>query len=292
MASTYSTIGLKDLVTAELLTDTASETTYDTVEDVAGAINVEISDDSGEADVQYADDSEYDRLYPLPKLTFSMEIADLEPDMLAKFFGHATDEYGVVVANQDDEPPYRAFGFKSKKADGNYRYVWLLKCIPSKRTNDHTHNTEQGEDVERQTGKVEFSCVPTIYTGEYQVMVDDDNASFATKKATFFDAPYVPSMADDIEITVQPEDQIVSAAVGGTISVTASVDGGAPDAYQWYKPATKTYDGTESTYVGDTTATLTIPSGIAQGVHYFYCKCTNAGSRDVYSEIAVVIVTA
>lgn len=283
-----STIGLKDLVTAELLTDTVAETTYDTVEDVAGSINIEISDDSGEADKQYADDSEYDRLYPLPKLSFSMEMADIPPDMLAKFFGHATDAYGVVVSSQDDTPPYRAFGFKSKKADGTYRYVWLLKCVPVKRAGDHAHETESGDSVNRQTSKIEWEAIPTIYTGEYQYMVDDDTASFSTKKATFFDAPYAASVSGDLEITTQPLDQALASGAGGSLTVEASNT----PSYKWYKSTDKTYaTGVASDYAGAATATLTIPTDIADDTtHYFYCKAYKAGYRDVYSEIAVIIV--
>lgn len=281
-----STIGLKDLVTAELLTDTSSETTYAAVEAVVGSINIEVSDDSGNADIQYADDAEFDRLYPLPKLSFSMEMADIPPSMQAKFFGHAVDTYGVVVANQDDTPPYRAFGFKSKKADGSYRYVWLLKCVPVKRTGDHSHNTEQGDSVERQTSKIDWEAVPTIYTGEYQYLVDDDTSAFSSKKATFFDAPYAATVGTDIEITTQPTDQYFALAGDGTLAVVATNT----PSYQWYESTDKTYGtGTASALAGNTTATLTIPNSISAGVHYYYCKCYKAGYRDVYSEIAVVI---
>lgn len=281
-----STIGLKDLVTAELLTDTSAGTTYDAVEAVAGSINIEVSDDSGDADIQYADDSEFDRLYPLPKLSFSMEMADIPPAMQAKFFGHAVDTYGVVVASQDDVPPYRAFGFKSKKADGTYRYVWLLKCIPVKRSADSTYNTEQGDSVERQTSTIEWSAIPLVSTGEYRYMVDDDTSAFSTKKESFFDAPYEAEVLGDLEITTQPLDQALANGVGGSLIVAGS---NTPD-YQWYKPATRSYDGTASTYTGAATATLTIPSDIAAGTHFFYAKASKAGYRDVYSDIVAVIV--
>lgn len=288
-----STIGLKDLVTAELLADTVAETTYGAVESVVGSINIEISDDSGNADIQYADDSEYDRLYPLPKLSFSMEMADIPPAMLAKFFGHATDSNGVVVSAQDDVPPYRAFGFKSKKADGAYRYVWLYKCIPVKRDADHAHATEEGDSVNRQTMKIDWNAVPTVYTGEFQVMVDDDTATFASTKATFFNAPYAANVAGDIEISAQPLDQYLAFNDGGSLTITAAVGGGAPGAYQWYKATDKTYGtGVASAYTGNDGAALTIPTNIVTGTHYFYCKLSNVGSRDVYSDIAVVIVGA
>ena len=283
-----STIGLKDMVTAKLLTDTVAGLTYDTVEAVAGAISIDIKDDSGEADVQRADDVEYDRLYPAPVLGFSMDNADIPPAMRAKFFGHAVDANGVVVGSEDDTPPYRAFGFKSKKADGTYRYVWLYKCAPVKRAADSAYKTDPGKTVERQTTKIDFEAVPTIYTGEYQVMVDDDTSAFAAAKATFFSAPYVASVSGDLEITTQPLDQYLAGGAGGSLVVAGSNTPG----YQWYKPATRTYDGTASAYTGNATATLTIPTNIAAGTHFFYAKASKAGYRDVYSEIVTVIIGA
>jgi len=34
---------------------------------------------------------------------------------------------GVLIESKDDLPPTIALGFKSKKNNGKYRYVWLLK---------------------------------------------------------------------------------------------------------------------------------------------------------------------
>lgn len=277
-----STIGLKDLITATLLTDTVAELAYDAVESVVGSINIEVSDNSGNADVQYADDAEFDRLYPLPKLSFSMEMADVPPAMQAKFYGHTVDANGVVVSSQDDIPPYRAFGFKSKKADGNYRYVWLLKCIPVKRSSDHTHATEKGDSVERQTSTIEWEVVPTVNTGEYQYMVDDNTTAFSGVKAAFFNAPYTASIGTDIEISVQPVD-IYSSDGAVALAVTAT---NTPN-YQWYETDTKAYAGTA--IVGKTAASLSL-TAVATGTHYYYCKMSKAGCRDVYTEIAVVIV--
>lgn len=281
-----SPIGLRDLVTAELTADAVGGLTYGAVEAVAGAISIEIKDDSGEADVQMADDVEYDRLYPAPVLGFSMDNADIPPVMRAKFFGHATDTNGVVVSSEDDIPPYRAFGFKSKKSGTVDRYVWLYKCAPVKRTADQAYKTDPRKTVERQTTKIDWEVVPTIYNGEYQAFVDSDTAAFAAAKATFFSAPYVPQVTGDIEITTQPIDQYFALAGAGSLIVAASNT----PAFQWYEGTDKTYGtGVVSALTGNATATLTIPDSITAGVHYYYCKCSKAGFRDVYSEIAVVI---
>lgn len=53
---TKSTIGVKDLRIAKITADTASGTTYDAVQKLAGAIEVSISANNADPDVQYADD--------------------------------------------------------------------------------------------------------------------------------------------------------------------------------------------------------------------------------------------
>lgn len=55
-----SVIGLKNVVIAQLLTDTDEETTYDTPEAVEGAIDMSITPNNADPDVQYADDIEFD----------------------------------------------------------------------------------------------------------------------------------------------------------------------------------------------------------------------------------------
>ena len=39
----------------------------------------------------------------------------------------SNDDNGVLVRTASDKPGYFAVGFKSEKADGNFRYVWLYK---------------------------------------------------------------------------------------------------------------------------------------------------------------------
>ena len=57
-----STIGLKNLVIAPVLTDTEESTTYDTLQKVAGAIEASITPANTDPDVQYYDDVEGDVL--------------------------------------------------------------------------------------------------------------------------------------------------------------------------------------------------------------------------------------
>ena len=132
MASTASptvssTIGLKNVVIAPLTVDTETECTYGTVQAVAGAIEATITPENADPDVQYADDIEFDVLYPDPKLSFSLKLADIPLTIQEMLLGNAVDDNGVLVRTATDKPPYFAVGFKSEKSNGKYRFVWLYK---------------------------------------------------------------------------------------------------------------------------------------------------------------------
>ena len=100
---------------------------YGTLQAVAGAIEATITPESADPDVQYADDVEFDTLYPDPEISFSTSMADIPLTIQEMIFGNQIDDNGVLVRTASDKPGYFAVGFKSEKADGNFRYVWLYK---------------------------------------------------------------------------------------------------------------------------------------------------------------------
>lgn len=281
-----SIIGLKKLVAWEVTADVdGGATTYGPVIALEGAIEATVTPDTSEANVQHADDVEFDSLAPDTPYTIEVDVAGVSVANQAKLQGHALDANGGMIIKKGDNPPYFAFAFKSEKADGSYRYVVIHKAKPQ--FMPRSYKTKEGTTITRQTSKMTLKGTARISDGMKQYIVDGLDSG---EEAAFFTAPHNPIEANEIEITTQPADQYLAASDGGTLSVVAEVDGGAPDAYQWYKATGKQYDGVASAYTGNTGAILTIPTSISAGVHYFYCKISNAGSPDVYSDIAVVIV--
>ena len=69
-----STVGLKNVVIAPLTTDTEETLTYGELQLMAGAIEASITPESADPDVQYADDIEFDVLYPDPQLAFKTKM--------------------------------------------------------------------------------------------------------------------------------------------------------------------------------------------------------------------------
>ena len=186
----YSTIGLRAIVVAKLLTDeTDSTPTYDPVQPLIGAIDLDVSDNSGEPDAQYYDDGEHDVVLPDPELSGTIELADLPPEKQALLLGYRVDKNGVVIHNADDKPPYFAWGFKSKKSNGVDRYVWYYK---GRCTMPQDKRTTKQKDLTRQTTKMKVTFVKLNSTGNARAFVDEDTEAFATAKATFFNAPYTP----------------------------------------------------------------------------------------------------
>ena len=288
--TTYSRVGLRDVVFAKLLTDTVGGVTYDAIEDMVESLSLDITPDGRDPDIQYADDLESDVMYGDPEIKASLETKELPLSLRAWLLGHAVDANGVMVERNDDTPAYFAMGFKSEKRNGADRYQWLLKgrAAPVAETN----KTKEGKTVTRQTDKLEMTFIKRTFDGHVKTTVDSDTAAFESVKATFFNAPYATTLPGEAKITVQPKDTYLVKATAGSLTITATLAPGTL-AYQWYKASAKNYSsGVKSDYIGNATATLTIPAaiGIAQ-THYFYCKVTG-GKVDKYSDIVAVIVSA
>ena len=189
-----STIGLKNVVIAPLTKDDATETTYGTVESLVGAIEASITPQNTDPEVQYADDGEYDTVYPDPELEFRLQMAGIPLDKLKLLFDNKIDQNGVLIKNASDKPTYFAVGFKSEKADHTYRYVWLYKVRATPMTENYA--TKEGDTITRQTGEIVFTAIKRTSDGQYQAVADEGANGFTTQNAaTFLTTVYAPSFA-------------------------------------------------------------------------------------------------
>ena len=189
-----STIGLKNMVIAPLVTDTEETLTYGELQLVAGAIEASITPNNADPDIQYADDVEFDTLYPDPDLTFRTQMADIPLAIQEKIFGNEIDENGVLIRTATDKPGYFAVGFKSEKANGKFRFVWLYKVRAKPLTENYA--TKAGTNITRQTGEVEWSAIKRTHDNRFQAVADEDENGFsAAKGETFLQSVYEPSFA-------------------------------------------------------------------------------------------------
>lgn len=143
--------GVEDLVAAEVLTDNNNaEEGYKTgdVFDIAGVAEISKSTSNSNESHYYNN---------MPAVVVSSTGADevtlstsaIPLDVLAKITGQKYDEITGTLIEGDRETKYFAIGYKTKKTNGDYVYVWRLKGtfnIP-----ESTHATENdGTDANGQ----------------------------------------------------------------------------------------------------------------------------------------------
>ena len=187
-----STVGLKNIVIAPLTVDTETTLTYGALQLVAGAIEATITPENTDPEIQYADDIEFDVLYPDPELSFKTKMADIPLSIQEAIFGNNIDDNGVLVRAAVDKPPYYAVGFKSEKSNGKYRFVWLYKVRAKPVT--ETYATKEGGTITRQTGEVEWTAIKRTHDGLYQAIADEgENGFTALMGATFLETVYDPT---------------------------------------------------------------------------------------------------
>ena len=186
-----STVGLKNVVIAPLVSDTDAGVNYGTLQDFAGAIDAQISPENADPDVQHADDAEFAVLYPDPEIKLTMEMADIPLIIQEMILNNIIDDNGVLIRAAGDTPGYFALGFKSEKADGTYRFVWLFKGRAAPMTEQY--HTKEGTTLTRQTGKLEWTFIKRTYDRRYQAIADEGQNGFSPEKAaTFLTSVYTP----------------------------------------------------------------------------------------------------
>ncbi len=179
-----STVGLKNVVIAPLTADTEETLTYGELQLLAGAIEASITPESADPEVQFADDVEFDVLYPDPELTFKTKMADIPLQIQEMLFGNQIDANGVLIRSAADKPQYFAVGFKSEKSNHKFRYVWLYKVRAKPLTENYA--TKEGKTINRQTGEVEWTAIKRTHDGRYQAVADEDENGFTAAKAAAF----------------------------------------------------------------------------------------------------------
>ena len=99
-----------------------------------------------------------------------IEINQLSLESRAKLQG-AKVVKGVLIESKNDIAPTIALGFKSKKNNGKYRYVWLLKGKFEIASDEY--DTE-GEKPQPKTAKLKGSFFARDNDGNFRFIADED----------------------------------------------------------------------------------------------------------------------
>jgi phi13 family phage major tail protein len=150
------TIGVRDLYGADVTEGIeGAPDTYGTPKRIAKAIQVDLEVETADATL-YADDAVDESANEFVKGTLTLSINDLPVEMQKWLLSQKQDEDGIIYANVDDLPTYKAIGFRAKKANGQFRYVWLYKvkfAIPKE-----SYKTK-GEGMEFTTPEIEGTFI-------------------------------------------------------------------------------------------------------------------------------------
>jgi len=78
---------------------------------------------------------------------------------------------GVLIENKNDIAPTIALGFRSKKSNGKYRYVWLLKGKFELTADEYDTEAEKPQP---KSAKLKGSFYAREFDGNFRFIADED----------------------------------------------------------------------------------------------------------------------
>ena len=168
----FAQIGLQKFHYAVLTKDDSTGATYGTPKKIAGLNSIDINPTVNKATL-YGDDAPMATANSLGAITVKFESGDLPLEDEAALLGHTVSN-GEMICKADDEAPDVAIMFKSKKHDGQTRYVKLLKGKFAEV--QQTINTK-GDNIEYQLNSLEGNFVAREFDKQWKRIADAENDS-------------------------------------------------------------------------------------------------------------------
>ncbi|MDK2918987.1 MAG: hypothetical protein PWQ37_1720 [Candidatus Petromonas sp.] len=164
-------IGLRDIHIAILTQDDNLGVTYDTPVKLERAISAKLTPKLSSENI-YSDDTVEDVITAFEGVDVEIEVNQLSLDSRAKLQG-AKVVKGVLIESKEDIPPTLALGFKSKKNNGKYRYVWLLKGKFELASDEYDTEAERPQP---KSAKLKGTFFARDYDGNFRFIADEDQA--------------------------------------------------------------------------------------------------------------------
>lgn len=161
----------RDLYVAKVTANTNKEYTTDTPVKLARAITGKVSDKFTTEKI-YSDDTVEDVTEHYDGTDVEFEVNSLAPQDRALLFGHLYEK-GFLVRNKDDKAPEVAVGYRSKKMNGKYEFVWLYVGTFGQ-GHDDEYETE-ADKTTTQTATLKGSFYERQMDGNYHISVDEGN---------------------------------------------------------------------------------------------------------------------
>lgn len=183
-------VGLKDLYFATLTSDDASGVVYAAPVKLANAVSAKITVNNNSATL-FADDGPVAISNQISDISVSLDVDALDNANVLTLLGLSKDANGVLKYDSNAVAPYVAVGFRSKKANGKYKYIWLLKgtfSVPAE-----NFQTQQ-DKVQFQTKQVDATFITRIHDQAYKFEVDEDDTGIgASVISSWFTSVYQPA---------------------------------------------------------------------------------------------------
>ncbi|WP_431798906.1 major tail protein [Halobacillus andaensis] len=178
-------VGLDKLYVAKI-EEVDGEETYDTPVHIKDAIDANITP-SVDTQNLFADDTVAEIITQFSSVEVSFTINELGSENYALLLGKEKDTNGVVIDSAKDLAPFFAMGFRSKKSNGEYRYVWLYK---GKFQSPEEAFQTQADSADHQTQAISGTFVKRG-DGQWRARVDSDDEEVGTGTIDgWFDAVY------------------------------------------------------------------------------------------------------
>lgn len=174
------TKSFRDIHVALVKENTATSYTTDTPVKLARAIKGKISDKFTTEKI-YSDDTVEDTAQTYEGTEVELEVNSLAPQDKALVFGQLY-ENGFLVKNKEDKAPEVAVGYRAKKLNGKYEFVWLYVGTFGQGFEDN-YETE-ADKATTQTATLKGDFYERQIDKNYQVSVDESNLAAEHKDAT------------------------------------------------------------------------------------------------------------
>jgi phi13 family phage major tail protein len=275
-------VGLNSLYYAVLTSDTPLATTYNSPVAIAGAINAKISPKSN-TETLYCDDGPDETVTSLGEIDVEFETKDIDLNTQAVLLGHSVTG-GVLIKKSTDTAPYVALGFKSKKSNGSYRYVWLYKGKFALQEQEY----QTAEDKPKfQTPKIKGTFIKRTFDNAWQKIGDEDHPDWTASTGTNWFTAVDGAAPGPLTVTISPVDGSSGVAADANLTWTFANAIQATDVTAANFILLKADDGSLVAGVLSTDSehkvvTFNPASNLAPGADYIMV-CTQ-GVRDIYGQ--------
>ena len=165
------TCGCRDFYIAKLTQNDAKAYVAETPVKLARAIKAKV-DEKWSSEKIYSDDGTEEVINSYEGTEIELEVNALAPQDRQILFGQLY-ENGFLVKSKDDLAPELALGYRTKRRNGKYEFVWLY-CGKFGQGVDDEHET-QAEKVTGKSNTIKGDFYDRQKDGLYQIVVDESN---------------------------------------------------------------------------------------------------------------------